>query len=480
MDSMETSTTSTIISALGGGSGVDMVKLAADLSQARFLPQVGQLESRTQTLEAKISAASTLRNQLTTLASALGDRIRNGDLSPTATIGNGSVAQVSVLTGASGTGTYSLEVTALAAAQTLAGSNYTAATDLVGEGQLTIRFGTTSGTSFAEDVGHAAAVIDVLANDTLADVANKITTSGSGLTAYVAQSAAGARLVVKGQDGAANAFVIEAAGASVSGSPAPGTFDYLAWSPATDTGQRKASAADAAFLLDGVEMSSASNKVSGLPGGLVLTLTGTNTGSPTQIGFADKSKQIATMMGDFTAALNDITASLAELASPKGGDLGNDPGARALKRALASLSTQVIMPGAAPGEPRTLGDLGLAMTREGNFRLDSTRLQATLSSNLAAAGAMFTTGLFGVFGTVDNLARNMTLRTNPGSLGGSIERYTDQLEQVDERLAKIAEQQEKVREQLVKTFANTDRNVAASQSTMAFLKNQIAAWNSDN
>ncbi|MCL6252188.1 flagellar filament capping protein FliD [Altererythrobacter sp. KTW20L] len=477
---METSTTSTIISALGGGSGVDMVKLASDLSRARFLPQVGQIESRSQALEARISAASTLRNQLTSLASALGDRIRNGDLSPTATIGNGAVAQVSVLTGASGKGTYSLEVTALAGSQTLAGNSYSAATDLVGEGQLTIRFGAIDGTSFNEDPAHAAAVIDVSDTDTLASLATKISASGSGLTAYVAQSATGARLVVKGQDGAANAFVIEASGASVSGSPAPGALDYLDWNPAIDSGQRKASAADAAFLLDGVEMTSASNKASGLPGGLVLTLTGTNAGAPTQIGFADKSKQITAMMGDFTAALNDITASLAELAAPQGGELGNDPGARALKRALATLSTQVIMPNAAEGEPRTLGDLGLVLTREGNFRLDSTRLQETLSNNLSAAGAMFTTGLFGVFGTVDSMARNLSLRTNPGSLGGSIERYTDQLEKLDERLAKIAEQQERVREQLVKTFAATDRNVAASQSTMAFLKNQIAAWNTDN
>jgi len=477
---MEASTTSTIISALGGGSGIDMVKLASDLSQAQFLPQIGQLETRSQALEARISAASSLRNQLTNLASALGDRIRSGDLAPTATIGNSSVAQVSLLSGAAGTGSFSLEVTDLAAAQTLASNSYGAAADLVGEGQLTIRFGTINGAGFDEDTGHAAAVIDVTATDTLADVASKISASGSGLVAYVAQSATGARLVVKGQDGAANAFAVEASGASVGGSPAPGALDYLDWNPATDTGQRKATAADAEFLLDGVEMSSTTNKVSSLPGGLVLTLTGTNDGAPTQIGFADKSRQITTMMGDFAAALNDITASLAELAAPKGGELGNDPGARALKRALATLTTQVIMPNAAEGEPRTLADLGLALTREGNFRIDGTRLQATLANNLSAAGAMFTTGLFGVYGSVDSLARGLTASTNPGSLGGSVERYTSQRDKIDERLAKISEQQERVREQLVKTFAATDRIVSSSQSTMAFLKNQIAAWNSDN
>ncbi len=213
----------------------------------------------------------------------------------------------------------------------------------------------------------------------------------------------------------------------------------------------------------------------------MLNLTGTNIGAPTAIGFADKTAQISSMMGDFVGALNEITTSLAELAAPLGGDLGNDPGARALKRALASLTTQVVMPTAAEGAPSTLADLGLVRTREGGFRLDSERLSATLGSNLAAASAMFTTGLFGVFGTVDKLARDLTLTTNPGSLGGSLARYGSQLETIGEKLEKIADQQAALRERMVRDFAVVDRNVSASQSTLSFLQNQIAIWNnSDN
>ena len=479
---MESSTTSSIISALGGGSGVDMTALATDLAEARFLPQIGQLENRSEALEAKISAASTLKNQLSQLASALGDRIRNGDLAPTASVANSSVAQASVLTGSSAQGSYLLEVTQLAASQTLASNSYGATTDLVGEGQLTISFGTISGATFTEDTESTAAIIDVADTDTLADVAGKIRNSGSGLTAYVANTATGAKLVVKGEDGAQKAFVIEASGASASGgTPAAGNIDFLSWDPSVDAGHRTASAADALFEFDGVEMTSASNKLSDLPGGLVLSLTGTNAGAPTVISFEEKSSQITAMMGDFVAAMNDIAGALAELAAPQGGDLGNDPGARALKRALANLSTDTIMPNAGAGEPSTLADLGLARTREGAFRLDSARLQTALSNNLPAASAMFTTGLFGVFATIDNMAREMGSATDPGTLGGSISRYTDQLERVDDRLLDIAEQQDELRERMVKQFAAVDRRVASSQSTLNFLQNQIAIWNnSDN
>lgn len=459
-----------------------MTQLALDLAEARFLPQIGQLESRSETLEAKISAAGALRSQLTQLSSALGERIRNGDLAPSATVANSGVAQASVQAGSSSSGTYTLEVEQLASSQTLASNAYAAATDTVGEGQLTIRFGAISGASFAEDAASTPLTIDVTATDTLADVASKIRSSGSGLNAYVANTTDGPRLVVKGTSGSERGFVIEAAGPSASGgTAAAGNIDYLSWNPASDAGQLKASAGDAEFLFDGVRMSSASNTVSGLPEGLTLNLIGTNQGAPTNVSFADKSSQITAMMADFTAALNDITGALAEFAAPLGGELGNDAGARALKRALATLTTEIVMPNAADGAPSTLSDLGLTRTQDGNFRLDSERLQATLLSDPAGASAMFTTGLFGVFATFDGLARDVSLSTNPGSLGGSIDRYTGQLDRIEERLEGIADQQETLRERMIKDFANVDRNVTASQSTLSFLRNQIAVWNgSDN
>lgn len=455
-----------------------MVKLAQDLAEARFMAQKNQLESRNDLLEAKISAASTLKNQLSQLSSALGDRIRNGDLAPTASVANASVARASVLAGGTAQGSYTLEVSQLAAAQTVASRGYGAATDLVGEGQLTITFGTIAGGPISPDPARPAVNISVSATDTLADVATKIRASGSGLNAYVAQTATGAKLVVKGADGAANAFEITASGPSASGgTPAAGNIDYLAWDVASDAGRRTASARDAAFLFDGLPMTSGSNTVTGLPGGLSLTLTGTNPGLPTTIGFADKSSQISAVMGDFVTALNDIATSIRELADPESGDLGSDPGARALKRALAGLSTAVVMPGAAEGEPSTLADLGLAVNRDGTFRLDGARLQTTLASKPAAAAAMFTTGLFGVYATVDSLSRAVSTRSDPSSLGGSIERYTSQMERLDERLSRIAEQQDRLREQLTREFTWADRSVSSSQSTLSFIKNQIEAWN---
>ncbi|PKP95524.1 MAG: flagellar hook protein, partial [Alphaproteobacteria bacterium HGW-Alphaproteobacteria-15] len=147
---METSGSS-IIAALGAGSGIDFGSLANDISEASFAVQRGTLEARRTTLEARISAAAQLRGSVTSLASALGDRIRNGDLAPRAALGNPAVAQVSVPTGLSPRGNFSLEVTQLAQPQTLVSKSYASRDALVGEGTLTIRFGTVAGAGFTAD-----------------------------------------------------------------------------------------------------------------------------------------------------------------------------------------------------------------------------------------------------------------------------------------------------------------------------------------
>ena len=56
-----TSATSSIVSALGGGSGIDMAGLANSLAEASFAARKDRLTTRSDTLERQISAASNLK-----------------------------------------------------------------------------------------------------------------------------------------------------------------------------------------------------------------------------------------------------------------------------------------------------------------------------------------------------------------------------------------------------------------------------------
>lgn len=472
---------SSIISALGAGSGVDFIALANDISEASFAFQRQTVEARRTALETQISAASQLRGSITSLASALGDRIRNGDLAPRGELANPAVARVTVPAGFSPRGNFSLEVNQLAKGQTLVTNPYASRDALVGEGTLNIRFGTVAGAGFTEAADSTPLAITVTADDTLATLAAKITReSGGAVNAYVAQGNDGAQLVLKGREGADSGFVLEPVSTSGAPTATPGDLTYLGWNPAVDAGELRETAGDAEFLLDTVAITSATNRVTGLPGGFTLDLTGTNPGAPTSLNFASNTSAISSVMTDFVAALNDIAAQVNELAAPLGGALGNDPGARELRRDLAALAGQVVAPGAAAGAPRTLADLGLALNRDGSFRLDSARLNQALGDNPDAVAAMFTTGSTGVFAVMDRFAREATLLGDPGSLGGSVQRFEAQLERSDDRLARIAEQQENLRDRLTRELVASERRVAASQSTLSFLRAQVAAWSADD
>ena len=135
------------------------------------------------------------------------------------------------------------------------------------------------------------------------------------------------------------------------------------------------------------------------------------------------------------------------------------------------------MPNAPAGAPRTLADLGLSIQRDGTFLLDGAKLAKTMAADPTGVAAMFTNGLYGVYGTVDALNRKMASSADANSLVSSVNRYTRQKTQVSSDLSDLATKQEALRQQLVSRFATTQTAVSASTSTLSFLKNQIDAWN---
>ena len=462
-----TSVTSSIISSLGAGSGIDMTALAQSLATAQFAARIDRNTSRSDTVERQLSAAATLKGQFAQLVSAVGERVRNGDLSVQPQIANSAVATVSK--GAvSGSGTYTLEVTALAAAQVIKSPPLAAATTVVGAGSLTLRFGSIAGGTFSEDPAHAAAAITIPTGSSLADVASAINAAKSGVTAYVLNGGDGAHLMLKGPTGANNAFVLDA-----TGDP---DVAALAWTPAEPLRQLGI-AASAALKVDGLAMVCASNTIADLVPGLSLTLTGTNTGAPTAVRFSDPGSAVTTFMTDLTSALNELVAELNKDVDPLTGELARDSGARALRRALSGLAGATIIPGAAIGQPATLADLGLATNRDGTFRLDAARLSASAKASPAGVSAMLTNGIFGVFATLDQLGRVAASPSDPGTLAGSLRRLTEQKTKLAAEKTDLAAAQEKLRGQMITRFAGTDARVGASRATLSLLQNQIAAWN---
>lgn len=469
---MPVSSASSIATSLGIGSGVDMTGIANQLAEAQFAPRTERLTGRSERLQQQISLAGSIRSALSQFAIALGDRVRTGDLSPRPSITNSAVAAVSSPPGSTGNGSFSLEVTQLAKGQTLASGAFAGTSSLVGSGSLTIHFGTTTQTGFEANTARPDVTVNIPAGAKLSDVATAINAQRSGVTAYVAQTADGAQLLIKGPEGQENGFVIEASEAA--GDPG---LSALAWAPGDDQARLLAQSQDAEFKLDGLLRNSASNAVANAAPGLSLDLTATNAGVPATISFSKPSASIASVMQDIVGALNEIAGQLRSATDPLNGELARDPGARSLARNLSGLGSKILMPGASAGTPRTLTELGLATERDGSFRFDEAKLTEAMARDPEAVAGMFTNGLHGVFAEVDRLSRSSSLTSDPGTLGGSIARYQAQSTQIALDLTKLAEKQEALRTSMVARFAKADSQVAASKSTLSFLQSQIDVWN---
>lgn len=463
------SATQALLTQLGVSGNINATSLADQLSQAQYAGQIDHLNATNTKLATQISEASSLKNMVQTLASSLDATINGGQLSSAPQIANSAVASVS---GGSlqGSGTSTLEVDTLAQGQTIASPAVVSGTTGVGSGSLTIGFGSVSGATFTAG-SQSPVTITVAQGSTLSDVATQINSAGAGVHAYVATNANGQQLVISGPQGAANAFTVSAS--ETAGDPGLAQF---AWNPGTSGGaQRAAPATDASYRLDGVSRTSATNSISDAAPGISLNLTGTNRGSPTTISFTDPTPSIKSGMNDLVSALNAIVSQLNTDTAP-GAALANNQGTTALQRALSGLTSATIMPHATTGQPATLADLGLSTNRNGTFTLDTAVLNKALRTQPQAVAAMFTTGLYGIYGTIDSIARSVSDPTRANSLAGSVTSLNKQEATLATQLTKIAAQQASLRIQLVNQFAALNSVVTADKSTQSFLTEQIALW----
>ena len=179
---------SSIISSLGGGSGIDTTSLVSQLTAIERAPKEQRLDSRQETLEAQISAYGTLKGALSEF---------QGILSPLASSDTFNARSVAFpetdiitpnsLSAGAQTGSYQIEVQSVASAQTLVmGTSADAKAPLGASGELNIQFGawTYDGSDnpdqFSVNADKAALNITVEATDSLEDIAEKINAGESG------------------------------------------------------------------------------------------------------------------------------------------------------------------------------------------------------------------------------------------------------------------------------------------------------------
>ncbi|WP_416398313.1 flagellar filament capping protein FliD [Allohahella sp. A8] len=340
------------ISSVGIGSGVLTSDLIDKLASAEREPTEKRLEVRTEKAETKLSdfgriksAVSDLRLSARTLASAdaLG-AVKGESTSDAVALSAGAAAKP---------GSYQIEVSKLATAQSLASGSFADKdTTPVGAGTLQIKVGDKL----------TNVTIDSSSN-TLAGMAKAINDSGSGANAAVLFNGTGYQLVISSkQTGLENAVSITATDSDGNSADASGLSQFNfngtnANMTETMPGQ------DAAFRINGLALTRPTNSIDDVIAGSTLSLTDVTTAPATVTIKADTEKATERMQ-DFVdkynalkEIINEVTAFNAS-SGEKGSLLGNSA-VRAIAADMRSVIGNMV-PGLEKANVRSLAEVGVS------------------------------------------------------------------------------------------------------------------------
>jgi len=164
-------------------------------------------------------------------------------------------------------GRYAVSVQALAGSQTVAAATPLAGADApVGSGSLTITLGRWDDAGFTARDGLDAVTLTVGAGDTLASLRDKINALGGGVTAALVADAAGVRLSLRSSaTGATTAFASRPATTTAT-APTQPDWSRFAYDPSGGGAGMalKQAATDARATVNGIDIVSATNELSGV------------------------------------------------------------------------------------------------------------------------------------------------------------------------------------------------------------------------
>ncbi|HTO18357.1 MAG TPA: flagellar filament capping protein FliD [Pseudomonas sp.] len=333
-------------------------------------------------------------------------------------------------------GSYVLKVDSLASASKVASAVQPdgVSTRYASGGELTIKVG--GGTPYK---------ITVAANATLDQIRDSINSqlSAVGVSASIISDSSGARLVLSSElTGAGNDISLTSTGADLATLDIDGT-QQQAGSGAGWLTQAK----DAKYFIDGLEMSSKGNTITGLQGlSIKLLEEGTTT-----LSVSTNADGIAASVESFVMAYNTlltVTNGLTKVTqtTDKDGNPTTQAGALVADSTLRSMMSQLRSAFANPvqgaGDLKLLTQLGVKTSRTtGMLELDSDQLKKAVAENPAAIKDFFT-GKQGMFERIGNITsvysgKGGLLASREASLTKNTERLGLDQANLDRRIEKL-------------------------------------------
>jgi flagellar hook-associated protein 2 len=390
------------IQSLGVGSGLDANSIVTQLMAVERRP-LTLLQKSASGIQSQISVYGNIKSRLDALQTAT-DKIKlSTNWSPVKVDTAGSTAVSASVSGSPAAGDFTVGVSQLARAQSVATAPFASATAAVGTGTLRIELGQWSG-GFGTFSATAGASVDVAVDATTgssltnirdavnsaisaakaAKLAGTRTEAVPDVSATIVTDSNGSRLVLQsGTTGEANGFRITDA----STPPATGSFSSLLFNPPSGATMPVANAAsNLQATVNGVPVSLAGNTMTDVVQGITIQANSVTT-TDTRIKVTQDTEALKKGISDFISAYNEVikytTQQTAyDATTKKGGPLQGDRSALSLlnqlRQAVTTPTSATTAFSGATGQASRLSDVGITVQRDGTLQSDSTKLDKAL------------------------------------------------------------------------------------------------------
>lgn len=396
------------ISSPGIGSNLDVNGIISKLMAVEAQPLTA-LQKKEASYQAQLSAFGNLSGSLGSFQTSLETLNNPATFQTLDASSSDSSIFTSTASSTASAGTYSLNVTQLAQAQSLAAVGRASSTATIGTGattKLTIQFGSITGgqlvngkyvtdsgatpqnPTFAQDPNKASGVITIdNTNNSLQGIRDAINKANLGVTATIVSDGSSSpyRLVLTSNDtGASSSMKITTDGADA-------TLDnLLSYDPAgTQNLTQNTAAQNANVTLNGIAITSKTNLINNAIDGVTVNLAKTGNANLT---VARNTSAIQSGVNAMVKAYNDLNSMIKSLTSydpstKAAGILLGDSSVRNIQTQIRAMMSSTLT--GSSSSLKTLSQVGISMQKDGSLSVDSSKLSTAMTKNLSDVAALF-------------------------------------------------------------------------------------------
>jgi len=468
--SVSSSTSANTISALGAGSGVDVKSLAQSLVDAEKSPRKSVIDAKIKKSEGGISGYAAVKFVLNDLKTAFSNLKDLSDFNTIIPKNSQSSAFTVTAKSTASIGSHTVNVTALAKAQRNISPGFEDPTSTV-NGGAAFSFTLTKGSGASQ----TSTTMNIGAADTSPQgIVSTINAYKSGVTAQLINTGevtAPYKIVVTGASGSANNFTLT----SNNGANPSAEVTGLSFGNPIET------AANAAATINGIAITSSTNRIDGAISGLTFDISSLTNGTAS-VDLSRDTSSIKTKLKALVTSYNEANSMLTVVSDPKstvetyGATLVGNSTVNSIRTQMRALITSD-----SPNPTDGLSayrDLGITLNRSGELELDEAKLDNVLQTKYDSMVTMLTanrenlsplsTLSAGASGAAvkkltELLDSKASLTTQSGNLTKKIEDYKLQLAKLEDRMTTLLERYNK-------QFGAMETMVGQSKSLQTNLK----------